>query len=222
MFELGDATIIAAAIPITASVILGVWNSVKERQYGREMHEKEWDERKQEQKNRKKELRDAWHKALYSELFISYQKLEGAFIDFRMYTNASNMDMLRSTDKMEYSGPITFSVYDALKAQPISFYQLAEASKLDAAYFRLNAVNNAVNEFSRTSFDNVDNAGEKYRVFYDQFLEAAYVINVAFESNAYVLEKIDKGTLLKDWRKFASEHPKIKEKLSKKRVAVKE
>lgn len=82
MFELGDATIIAAAIPITASVILGVWNSVKERQYGREMHEKEWDERKQEQKNRKKELRDAWHKALYSELFISYQKLEGAFYRF--------------------------------------------------------------------------------------------------------------------------------------------
>lgn len=120
--------------------------------------------------------------------------------------------MLRSADKMEYSGPITFPVYDALKTQPVSFYQLEEASKLDAAYFRVNAVNNAVNYFSGTSFD-VDTAEEKYDAFHKQLLEAADVIYLAFESNAHVLEKIEKGTLLKKWRKFVDDRPEIKNML---------
>lgn len=120
--------------------------------------------------------------------------------------------MLRSADKMEYSGPITFPVYDALKTQPVSFYQLEEASKLDAAYFRVNAVNNAVNYFSGTSFD-VDTVEEKYDAFHKQLLAAADVIYLAFESNAHVLEKIEKGTLLKKWRKFVDDRPEIKNML---------
>lgn len=159
-------------------------------------------------------------KSLYSELLIICQKLDGAFIDFGTYINSKNMDMLKSTDKMEYSGSIPFPVYDALKTQPIFFYQLEEASKFDAAYFRANTVNHAIDQFSHTSFNDIDAAKSKYRIFCEQLLEAVYVINIAFESNEHVLKKIDNGTLLKDWRKFVDEHPKIKAKLSRKRVVV--
>jgi hypothetical protein len=220
MVEIGDTSIIIASIAIIVSFVGTFKISVKDRRRDREMHEKEWDERRQERKNRKKELRDARYIAIYSELFISYEKLEGAFMDFLRYITTSNTDMLRSTDKMEYSGPITFPVYDALKTQPVSFYQLEEASKLDVAYFRVNAVNNAVNYFS-TSFD-IDTAEEKYDAFHKQLLEAADVIYLAFESNTHVLEKIKKGTLPKKWCKFVDDRLEIKKYVERKGTIVKE
>ena len=128
--------------------------------------------------------------------------------------------MLRSTDKMKYGGAIPFPVHDVSKTQPIFFYQLKGAFDIDAAYFRVHAVNNAVNEFSGTSFDTVYKAKQKYDAFYEQFLEGAYVINEAFKSNSHILEKIDNGTLLKEWRKFAKGHPQINAKLLKRRVPV--
>lgn len=59
MVEVGDASIIIASIAIIVSFAGTFKISVKDRRHDREMHEKEWDERRQERKNRKKELRDA-------------------------------------------------------------------------------------------------------------------------------------------------------------------
>jgi len=187
----------------------------------KEMHENERNERREEQEKRKNERINALYTALYSELFISCQKLDGALtIDFYTYLKKPDMDMLQSTDKLRYGEPIKFPVYDFFKTRPILFYQLEGTFELDAAYFRVIAVNDAVNEFSRTPFNTVDEAQQKYDTFYGQFLEAARVINEAFLKNAHILEKIDNGTRLKKWREFTKGHVQINEKLSKTKVVV--
>jgi hypothetical protein len=117
-------------------------------------------------------------------------------------------------------GPIPFPVYDFSITRPISFYQLEGTFELDAAYFRVSAVNNAINEFSGTRFNTVNTAQQKYYAFYDQFLEAAYVINDAILKNAHILERIDNGTLFKEWRKFVRGRPQINAKLLKRRILV--
>jgi hypothetical protein len=63
--EVGEASIIIASIAIIVSFVGTFKISVKDRRHDREMHEKEWDERRQEWKNRKKELRDARYIAIY-------------------------------------------------------------------------------------------------------------------------------------------------------------
>ena len=86
--------------------------------------------------------------ALYNELIISYEKLEGALLDFSVYIKSKDMAMLKSTNKLKYSDPLTFPIYDDIKLKPI-FYELQESAlKLTPAYFRLSAVNRAINDFS--------------------------------------------------------------------------
>jgi gas vesicle protein len=155
-------------------------------------------------------------KAIYNELFISCQKLKATFDDFNRHIDNRDTDWLSSTDKMYYSGPTTFPVYDAFISQPISLYQLAEASVLAAAYFNMNAVNNAINDFnfSHTRFKDFESAKEELCDIYKKFLVAVCVVNIAFESNAHILNGIDKGALLKAWRKFVNARKSIKDRLS--------
>jgi len=159
-------------------------------------------------------------KAIYNELYLSCRKLRDAFSEFGAdITEAKrtkNNDKLRSINKRYYSGPITFSVYHAFRVKPIDFYQLEEADKLDEAYFRLTIIKNGVNQYSHTRSDDPDKANKKYDPCHKQFLGAIHgsgVVNVAFEANAHVLEKIDGGALLKKWRKFSSESMTVEEKL---------
>ena len=156
--------------------------------------------------------------ALYDELINSYEILEGALLSFNEDIRSKNMDKLRSIKKLKYSDPLTFPTYDDNKSKPI-IHQLQEATvKLRPAYFRLNAVKHAVEEFSCTPYNDLKEAEKQHKVDHAQLLEAARLINDAIESNKQILERINNGYILKNWHEFVRDRPDIQKKLRKRTI----
>jgi hypothetical protein len=116
------------------------------------------------------------------------------------------LDYLRSNNKLEVGGPISFP--DEVNAQA-KYYRLTsqEFDPLAVAYYWLRGLISAVHKFGNTSFDQLDNAQKEYSSLEERLKSTIYFINKAFEDNARFLEKLDEGEILKKWRKLMQDFP---------------
>jgi len=140
-------------------------------------------------------------RALYSELsFKSYMVLryvlqyDDAFKD-------NDIDYLKFVSKVLITTPVSFPDEVDARAQ---YYQLnsQDLELLAAAYHALRDAINILYNLASASFDNIEEAKKEHVVLKRSLGFAFAAINRAFKDNAHVLEKIDKGLLLKDWREL--------------------
>lgn len=82
------------------------------------------------------------------------------------------------------------------------------------AYYNLRAFINGVNKLGAPPFDDAKEASELCHKLKEMLESVIYYVNEAFEDNASILENMDRGALLKDWRKFLQDPKLQKEYLS--------
>jgi hypothetical protein len=160
-------------------------------------------------KARQEQLR----RTLYNELIIKLQRA-AAYLDYhRHLIERRDTDHLKRVYKVDLSELISFP--DEVTAQE-QYYQLTsqESNLLAVAYYQLRALINAVNKFGRPPFDDAKEAMKLCLTSKEMLESTIYSVNNAFENNVRVLEKIDSGALLKDWRKFIDDPTLQKEYLS--------
>lgn len=152
-------------------------------------------------------------KILYGELIIKLQRA-AAYLDYhRHLIERHDTDYLKRVYKVDFSELISFP--DEVTAQE-QYYQLTsqESNLLAVAYYQLRSLINGVNKFGRPPFDDAKEATELCRTLKKMLEDAIYYVNEAFENNVRVLEKINGGAPLKDWRKFKHDPKVQKEYLS--------
>jgi hypothetical protein len=150
-----------------------------------------------------KKHQEQLRRTLYGELIIKLQRVLGGYIAYKDACDNNNLTFLKSRNKLEVPGPIAF--HDEVTAQA-DYYQLnaQEFSPLAIAYLRLRTVVNFVNQFGTHSLEILE-AKEALKELEKEIRLAGYAINEAFKQNVHVLEKIDNGILLVDWRKLCRE-----------------
>lgn len=148
---------------------------------------------------------------LYGELFIKLKRAAAYLDSHRLAIERHDTNYLR-LNKVDLSGPISFP--DEVTAQE-RYYQLTtqECNTLAIAYHNLRSFINGVNTFGSTPLDTKE-AMELCRKLKEMLEEAIWYVNEAFENNTHVLEKIDEGALLKDWRRLIQDPKLQKEYLS--------
>jgi hypothetical protein len=157
--------------------------------------------------------REQLRRNLYSELLIKLQRALAYFDFHRLAIERRDTNYVKSVYKVNLSGPISFPEEVAAEEQ---YYELTtqERNALAVAYYNLRAFINGVNKLGTPPFDDAKEASELCRTLKEMLESVIYYVNEAFEDNANVLEKIDRGALLKDWRKFLQDPKLQKEYLS--------
>lgn len=150
-------------------------------------------------------------RTLYGELFIKLQRAAANLDSYRLAIERQDIDYLK-LHKVDLSEPISFP--DEVTAQE-QYYQLTtqERNALAVAYYNLRSFINGVTIFGSTPLDTKE-AMELYPKLKEMLQSAIFYVNLAFENNARILEKIDEGAILKDWRELIQDRTLQKEYLS--------
>lgn len=159
-----------------------------------------------------KKYQDQLRRTLYGELIIKLHRALGVYEGYKKACDTSNLTYLKSHNKLEIYGVIEF--HDEVTTQA-DYYQLTarEFQPRANAYFRLRVVINFLNSFGYRSLE-IDYARTKLNVIEREIRSAFDAINRAFKDNVHILEKIDNGILLNDWRDLCRElieRPEYKE-----------
>ena len=150
----------------------------------------------------RKAYQEQLRRTLYGDLIIKLHRVLGYYLEYK--SNRDNLEYLKSPNKLEVAGPISFP--DEVTAQA-QYYQLTseEFDPLASAYYRLRWVVNFTNQFGNRSHDDIDNAKQALKGLEENIRLAGYTINAAFKDSAHFLDKIDDGRLLRDWCKLCLE-----------------
>jgi hypothetical protein len=140
---------------------------------------------------------------LYGELRIKLQRVLGMYINYSEACDNNNLVYLESTNKLEIPGIISFDDETTTQAK---YYQLTseEFTPLALAYLHLRWAVNHSNQFGSKKLD-IRGAKKALKELERRLQSAVCLINRAFEENTHFLEKLDKGTLLNDWRELRRE-----------------
>jgi hypothetical protein len=153
---------------------------------------------KREQENRDRNIR--LRKAIYGEILDIVLIIGAGVKACENHCEQSDVDYLKSTEKHKHVDPARFSVYDSMKLDPVSFYQLDDALAIDDMYLHLKSTENRFEIFRTTPFDNLDKAKEECTLLLEQFKRSLGSISRTFQNNQVILEKISDGAIIEEWK----------------------
>jgi hypothetical protein len=97
--------------------------------------------------------KNSLRRALYSEI-VHFYKQARLRLEFCNNSCKDTPDWFRVPDKVSvFGGPLSIKVYDSVKTDPISFYQLEDGPAIDDTYDALKSINYQFNILLTTSYD---------------------------------------------------------------------
>jgi len=164
------------------------------------MWKKEQAARAKERAEVEEERINQLRRAIYGDVVTWCEKIKGALVLLDLRLRASDIDFFRSTNKLDIS-LIRSELYDSLKTEANRVLPATEAARLEVAYFQLKSITNALSDINLRSFDNVEDAKRQWKELRGSSLHScSSYINQAFEDAELILNKLDGGEILKNWR----------------------
>ena len=106
---------------------------------------------------------------------------------------------LRNTEKSRHTDPVSFRVYNSLKKDPISFYQLDEARELDLLYYAFRSVNGEWEIFRKTPFSDISGAKEACESITQRLINALQIFDNIIEDFQDIIQHMDNGKTSEIW-----------------------
>lgn len=182
---------IGAVFGILQTIIGATWlEPLKRRQ--------ERVERKRDREEEREEKENHLRRAIYREIFSITVNLGGA-ISSADDSCKEGSPALKSADRGQHTSPPPFRVYNSLKDDSASFYQLEDAMAIDSIYDHLTLTSNRVEAFRRTPFDTPDKAQAHCEVTIAQFKLLLLNIDSTLNEFKANFQNLNNGQLLRDW-----------------------
>jgi hypothetical protein len=138
-------------------------------------------------------------RALYSEIISLASSIGSRVTNEECQCGFGQIDYLKNSDRGEVTAPLSFPVYEALKADPVAFNQLEEASRIDLVDDRLRVADTSLLLFERTSFDSIELASKKCAAMVGAYTTALSAIDAAFDLHKHILWDLDDGRFFEQW-----------------------